>query len=358
MGKGKKYTPLVWADKLTEQLQEICPNVNPEDLRVMISANSTTEERNAKLDKYPRLKNLLQVMQEYSEKDNVPDYISENAVKETLRDFDSISLVMMWSKNKQVFAFDKDFTNELVNTDGIQFTKNCFDFLPYTYFYIDLSDNAELCQKMCAEGLFVTTEKANEDGQEVYYIHICKVCGDYFYNDILTVVNETKKIETNEIMINDTVSIFDHRKGMSERKIDGRAYQILVLQILVYLSSAEPDVRENALTMQTYRKPAPESKPKNKYSEVRKWDVGVRFGTAYRAWKKNKDSVTVHRTGTSLRGVKQRPHSRKAHWSHYWYGSGENKICRAKWISEYYVGINDNENPAVIHKVKNENKKG
>lgn len=354
MGKSKKYTPLVWADKLTEQLQEICPNVNPEDLRVMISAGSTTEERDAKLNKYPRLKNLLEKMQEYAEKDDVPDYISKNAVKETLRDFDSISLVMMWAKNKQVFAFDKDFTNELVKTDGIQFTKDCFDFLPYKYFYIDLSDNAELCQKMYAEGLFVTVEKVWENEEEVYYIHICKVCGDYFYNDVLTVVNKTKKIETNEIMVNDTISIFDHRKGVSEQKIDGRAYQVLVTQILVYLSSAEPDVRENALTKQTYKKPAPESKPKNKYSEVRKWDVGVRFGTAYRTWKKNKDKVTVCRTGTGSSGVKQRPHSRKAHWSHYWYGSGDDKVCRPKWISEYYVGMNDNDNPAVIHKVRSE----
>ena len=124
----------------------------------------------------------------------------------------------------------------------------------------------------------------------------------------------------------------------------------LLLQILNYLSSVEPDIKENEETQKTYRKPQPNAAPKNKYSEIRKWDVGVRFGVAYRTWQKDKsenecESSRVHRAKHNVR-----PHSRKAHWSHFWYGSGENKVRRAKWISECFVGMKNGKEPVVIHK--------
>ena len=65
----------------------------------------------------------------------------------------------------------------------------------------------------------------------------------------------------------------------------------MVVQILNYLSSVQPDIEENPQTKKTYRKPAPHTEPKNKYSEIQKWDVGVRFGAAFRAWKKEQEST-------------------------------------------------------------------
>ena len=44
----------------------------------------------------------------------------------------------------------------------------------------------------------------------------------------------------------------------------------MVVQILNYLSSVQPDIEENPQTKKTYRKPAPHTEPKNKYSEIQK----------------------------------------------------------------------------------------
>lgn len=344
MGKKKeKYLPLYWTETLESQLRAVLPTITVEDLRIISEQGTSEEIRNQTICKYPALCMMLVRMQEKA--DSSPDF--HTAIKETLRDLDSISLAMLWAKNKQVFAFDKDFTDELLRTEEIRITKNGWDFLPFKTFYVDLSDNKELCEKILGKGMFITLEKLSDERGEVYCVHVCKVGERYFYNDVFSFINEDTVLPVCEMEADNKVLHFDHIYGTSHKAIDGKAYEVIVAQILTYLSSVEPDIEENPTTKQTYRKPAPDSKPKNKFSEVQKWDVGVRFGSAVRAWKKKNASGVTH-TGS---GSKKRPHSRKAHWSHYWYGSGENKVRRPKWISECYIGMKGEETPAVIHKV-------
>ena len=53
----------------------------------------------------------------------------------------------------------------------------------------------------------------------------------------------------------------------------------------MYLSSKEADIIESPETIKTYK---PSSLVKNKYSEVRKWNVGCRYGEKIRSYQKNK----------------------------------------------------------------------
>lgn len=54
--------------------------------------------------------------------------------------------------------------------------------------------------------------------------------------------------------------------------------------------------------------------------------------------------------------MKQRPHSRHAHWSHYWYGHGEDKVRRPQWVAAYFVNTDNGEDATtVVHKVDNSN---
>ncbi len=84
--------------------------------------------------------------------------------------------------------------------------------------------------------------------------------------------------------------------------------------------------------------------------------MGVRFGAAFRKWKADKSSKKVNddcqAEVSSKSHSKQRPHSRRAHWSHYWYGHKEEKVRRPKWINAYFVNMQDtSDSPAVIHRV-------
>lgn len=62
-------------------------------------------------------------------------------------------------------------------------------------------------------------------------------------------------------------------------------FRLFLLQFLMYLSSKEADIIESPETIKTYK---PSSLVKNKYSEVRKWNVGCRYGEKIRSYQKIK----------------------------------------------------------------------
>lgn len=351
---GEKYLPLYWVEMFLKQFKGIYGTSIPfEDLRIHCEHQYSKEVKLNNLEKYPQLSERLALLT-----------LSGNAkfAHEHTRDLDGISMAMMWAKNKQVYAFDADFIDELLNTETLTFSENAWDYLPYDYIYIDLSANKRVCNSIMGKGMFLRVEKCSnpQSGDSVYVCHICKLTEDYFFTDVFSFENKDNEIAVSDIFADNEVPIWetnDNGKFSTERKetFNGIMYKTLIPQILSYLSSVEPDVSENETTKKTYRKPSENSVPKNKFSEVRKWDIGVRYGTAFRKWKKQKSDQTV--PIASGGGTKKRPHSRRAHWSHYWYGHGEDKVRRPKWVAAYFVNTEDGEDTTtIIHKVNDTEK--
>lgn len=262
---------------------------------------------------------------------------------------DAMTLISEWGNNKQVFQVDDDFIRELLNTDEIFYEKDSWKYLPYKCFYLDISESNELCRDFQCKGIFVKTQFFMSAGKERVMLRAYRVNEERFFGDAYEFGNESDSIGLSKlpdvryekVVLNGvTTELESHVQKMAK----------LLLQILNYLSSVEPDIKENEETQKTYRKPQPNAAPKNKYSEIRKWDVGVRFGVAYRTWQKDKSENECESSGVHRAKHNVRPHSRKAHWSHFWYGSGENKVRRAKWISECFVGMKNGKEPVVIHK--------
>lgn len=114
----------------------------------------------------------------------------------------------------------------------------------------------------------------------------------------------------------------------------------------MYLSSKEADVIESSETIKTYK---PSSLVKNKYSEVRKWNVGCRYGEKIRSYQKNK--IQQYENSESSQNGK-RPHIRKAHWERYHVGEGRKDII-TKWKEPVFVNGDFNDIVANIHVVTN-----
>jgi hypothetical protein len=115
-------------------------------------------------------------------------------------------------------------------------------------------------------------------------------------------------------------------------------------------------VQESQTTKKTYR---PSPTVKNKFSEVRKWECGYRFGSEVRKKKleikKNEDSAPVNEKKSQLDVGKPRkftPHTRRAHWHHYWTGPrGGKRTLILHWIPPLFIGDTAPEE-AVIHRVR------
>lgn len=335
------YLPLHWVDfakknmvslyKYSDIIQKIC------------SPAISRTDRNRLIVSIPEIANCFSCVSSL----NASDY------SEFMNDLNAMSIIGVWTKNKQVYKFDSDFLNELTTTESIVFTKDCFDYLPYQTFYIDISDNTDLCERVITKGLFLKVDKLSSETSDEYLVRICRVTDSIFFYDSFTFKNEDTETYVTDVASQTEISIYTNEiLGIKNTfRFDGRLYVILLQQVLTYLASTEPDLVENVNTKRTYRKPTENSIPKDKFSEIRQWDVGVRFGSSFRRWKQQ----SVNRNNTS-RGVgeraRQRPHLRRAHWSHYWYGHGNEKVRRPKWVASYMVNIDSNtDSPTTIHRV-------
>lgn len=338
------YLPLHWVNFAKENMLSLYSY--SDTIQKILNPAITRADRSKLIMSAPELMNCFHIVEN----------LAEAELSEFTNDLNAMSIIGLWAKNKQVFKFDSDFLNELTDTETIVFTKNCLDYLPYQVFYIDISENAELCERILAKGLFIKVDKHFIKDTEVYTIKICRVTDSLFFYDEFSYKNENTETCVEDLAVQTEVSICtDELSGIKHRvKFDGNLYTIFLQQVLSYLASAEPDLAENENTKRTYRKPAEDKPPKDKFSEIRQWDVGVRFGTAFRKWHKERLNQESSQSDSKSRThFKQRPHSRRAHWSHYWYGSGDSKIRRPKWVASYLVNVNDKEEDEVttIHKV-------
>jgi hypothetical protein len=352
--KSEQYLPLKWVERFSKS--DVLKSIEPEQLRVLIEDIYSEEEQKKLYHSNTSVKYLINMIMRQKD---------EKIRTELFRDIDAISLSGLWAKNKQVFAFDKDFLDELSNTKTITMVKDAWDYLPYDTFYIDISANPQIASAIIGEGFFIKVNKVvpyPSKELSYYCVYVTKITEEYYFSDTFLYLNKDGEQSIDEIQSFDTVGIDDTieatltGKNKKHIKMEGRKYQALIQQLLCYLSSVEPDIQENEITKRTYRKPPSNTKPKNKFSEIQKWDIGVRFGTSFRKWQKEKNVQSTNQDTTAISrgtGTRQRPHSRRAHWSHYWYGHGDEKVLRPKWISAYWVNIDDkSDTPVVIHKVE------
>ena len=281
-----EYLPLYWCRNMRKQAkQSVGENVSSDEMFAFanIIRNSCTAADSQKVvkavhefgNKYPEFRKVTDSINLLSESN------PERAAfiwDETIKDLDSMANIMKWSEMKQVFRFDSDFLDELIKTENLAVSKNAWDYLPFDNFYVDISDNKELCRQLAGEGFFVTVKKESvrnwydEENipETLYEIHLCKISRKYFFHDLISVPNgtydcEPEGAEDTEIKLHDVIC--DNHANpayvlVNDIKVNVKTYQVLVVQILNYLASVEPDIDENPETKATYR-PKSESADKS-----------------------------------------------------------------------------------------------
>ena len=278
--------------------------------------------------------------------------------------FSMSALVELWRKHKQVYEFDRDFVDALSKTERLRLYPSLLQHLPYKTFYIDF---LKIDQFNPYDGMFVHVD-VGSDGSLLILGH--RVSGQVFYT-CRTILSQDMQEEENGMVYYDykkdrlprnkeihiPESIGRHL-GISERTVRNENFPdiwMFLMQALTYLSSSVPDVEENPVQKKLYR---PTNKVRDKYTEIQKWDVGVRYGTKIRKMesdKKENSGTEASYIVSQLPGKARRsprPHSRCAHWHHYWTGPGRKKL-ELRWIEPSFVGDNKKID-TVKHKVSKE----
>lgn len=254
--------------------------------------------------------------------------------------FSSFILVNKWAQNKQVYKFDPELELTLADCEEVKLPVRILDRLPYNTFYIEFADNGIFRSNF--HGAFVHIVKENLG----YLVYIERVTedGKAMFGNVPLVPDKADGIfyfSRNEIAASSEAG----------RNIDWQEFGFFLLNALLYLCADNREVKESEVTKSTYR---PGKTVKNKFSEVRQWECGYRYGSSVRTRKEKPEAGKIEHTERSTQGTKRKvmaAHTRRAHWHHYWTGPRDGKrVLILHWIAPTFVS-GQAENAAVVHRV-------
>lgn len=249
-----------------------------------------------------------------------------------------------WAQNKQVYKFDPELELSLADAEDVRIPVRVLDRLPYQTFYIEFAEDGIFRSNFHGAFINVVPERNG------YLVYIERVRED------LKVMFGTLCLVPNDE--DDGTFLFTKENitpgNAIDRNKDWQEFGFFMLNALLYLCADNAEIRESSVTKSTYK---PGKTIKNKFSEVRQWDCGYRYGTEIRSRKisvsQNKEENKQREAGnTTVLRKAPAAHTRRAHWHHYWTGpmNGERTLI-LHWIAPTYVSGQKSDS-AVIHKVK------
>lgn len=296
--------------------------------------------------------------------DNNPDYIR---LWTEMRDsFATYVILDRWVRNKQVYKIDTVFAEFLINTEKFKITRQQIDHLPVKDFYVDLED----CT-LGVPGGFIHIHRLNHnmivfifyflDKNLLFYSNYCYACFDE--NDELKIDGFKQEYYKEKPDIMPLTRMLKPEAKTTPTKEDFNKAVILTMQLLCYMTVKDPDINEDPITKSSYR---PSKRIRNKFSEIQRYDVGIRIGSAItdkikrvekEIEKTNKENAAEENTtGENRQSEKRRkpprPYFRNAHWHHYWTGKGRT-VYEVRWLEPVFcAGTGNTAQDVVIHPVR------
>lgn len=246
-----------------------------------------------------------------------------------------------WQEHKQVFNFDKELFDILINqaTDfeniNIPYETLLHPFFPVVYVNNRIGD---------FKGFFAFFD-------EIFWGDSNLVLNFLLINSI----NHTKFISI-PLSPNETLKESLKHTNFSDEKNsdDTLILSNQLLQLFLYLCAENKDIE----CCQTGRK----SNVKNTFKELNIWNVGFRIGNSItKSQTQSEESIQEDDTVPSdnnsqldKQHKRKRAHSRRGHWHHYWKGSKKNNNQRLvlKWIAPTFINCTDDNRPFVQHGIE------
>lgn len=261
-----------------------------------------------------------------------------------------------WRQSKEVYVIDEDLKNLLFEQENdLDIPTDILLHLPYPCFYVELPNT--YFRKAKIHGFFVTLEyDVNNGDRELKPVFICEN-GDVFSYSIhidCNSISESVDLLNRQALENSNGDLKYKElalRGIQESE-ETKIFLKQILQVIFYILAQNAEITPNSEQALVTKRG---KTIKDKYSEIRKWDVGVRIGAAIRQ-QKIRDAQEQNDKAQSEHNS-PRPHMRRAHWHHFWTGpknKPEERKLILKWLSPIAVSASPEDTPIVFHKVTNE----
>ena len=258
-----------------------------------------------------------------------------------------------WVQNKQVLKPDDVFAYHLAQTEKLKISKEILNHLPYTSFYVDLSDCTKGNLFGEVKGVFVDVLKISDVEYSVFTsilvdekLHIAHYLTLNLQDTNEIEINTDVFVKTEECKVLSAVD-----DSMDSFTCNSRNIKTLVLQLLCYMSVSAPDIEPNPQMKHTYR---PNQTIKNKFREVFVNDVGIKVGAkitkAEQSVVKAYEETDEYKATIAKNRKPPKPHFRRAHWHRYWTGKGRTEL-KVNWVEPVFVCGNISSD-VIVHKVE------
>ena len=270
-----------------------------------------------------------------------------------------LTAALLWSRSKSVYRFDPEFYAELTKETKIE--KIPIEVLHQLPFHCVFIEAPATLKGTTAKGFFAwleldTNSRVPElrllflfDGGHTTSIPLILSGGDIDDSFQSLFESAIKRPEFSEDFINYLTEVTKH--GGDDEPEDFKGDIVSALNAVLYLCSVNANME-----CESFSRAVSVSTSKDKHGNPKKhryWDIGVRFGKAFRTQrsKKNKGAEIGRDNKQTIHLL--RPHIRRAHWHHFWTdkrGNDERKLV-LRWIHPVFVG-GDEDLPTVVHKME------
>ena len=288
---------------------------------------------------------------------------SERMGMQEVQFMSAIAALAPWRLSKQVYRLDPDMEKLLTDQDDTSIPGEILYHLPFPCFYVELTSDAVSFNNV--HGFFVHLEDdVKEHEHELRFLFVDKD-GKVIFGYPIHIGAGTIRESQNQMLstaknnmpeMGETLDLLKN----SRAAVAMEAQVAKCLQIVLYLCASNKEVtpRENAAETTQSEPKTPEQEPepsdewkirqsevKDRYQELRQWDVGIRVGAAIRMSQETKQAASQGGTHAS-----PRPHMRRGHWHHFWTGKRNdpgNRVLVLHWIPPLAINA-DHKTEAVI----------
>lgn len=270
------------------------------------------------------------------------------------RDSSFAAALAAWRRGKYIYSFDDYLIGELL--DSATDTTIPLDILyrlPAQCVYIELS---KYPIPGYSTGFFVHIECDALTGGRELRLHFINHNGELINQSIVHLIPGGTINDGIDEAITVALKHAPEQPEILEQIHKGfdqmRDISVKAMQFVLYICAENAEIAEDRAQKKIYRK---RNKVLDKIEEIRKWDVGVKTGKILRSLespaKRGIYPVYTDRNAEDGGGSPKRTHLRRAHWHHFWIGSGSDRQLILRWVSSTVINP-DGTTPLTVIKIK------
>lgn len=268
---------------------------------------------------------------------------------------DMMYTVADWNRFKKIYMFHPSFVKYLEDTESCKISTDVWKRLPFESFYIDYGHRIVEAndymnyknQITDSYGMFVRAHISDDKidlGVEIIGKQTNgKPNGIGFVQEIQNGQNYDEAIDY--IVKRDGTKLSDEEVIIV--RDSWKPYFRIAINACQYLCASNAEIRDISVPKKD-RPMIVDKQGKKKPVAIKVSNVGFHLGEKFERMYQDLESET-RREGR--KGIKKRPHVRRAHWHHYWTGPGRT-VLEVRWLEPVFVMGTEEEIDTVIHEVE------